>query len=613
MADEKTIVVLGAGINGAALARELAVSGVGVVVVDGDDIAGGATAWSTRLIHGGLRYLEFGEIGLVRESLAERNRLVRLAPHLVRPLPFYLPVQGRWGGLWAGAARLVGCEPLARRWQGTRGRGSWTVGTGLALYDLLAAGAGWPRHRITRAGGAGLPQIDARAFPLAGIYSDAQLLFPERFTVELLVDARVIAAASGTRFEVYTHRPVRLGHGGMVVVGAAPVAGGLVARAAMPAMPAMPAAAVEIRADAIVNATGAWVDRTLESLFPLDAAGAAGPDAVGRRLIGGTKGSHLLVRCARLRAALSDYGVYAEAADGRPVFVLPFGPNLVLVGTTDIPFTGDPAEARASEAEIGYLIAAVNRLFPMVAVDRDCVQQHYCGVRPLPRVREGGRSPAGISRRHLLVRHADSPLPLWSIVGGKLTTCRSLAEAAAAEVLGTLGLPVRGTSRERPLPGACAGASRTAAIQQAVAAAAEAGMPMQQAAAVAESTVALFGKRAADVWHRSKVPGQDVAQIQTQDKAQGPGPGHIRGVDLPAAAVEFCVREEWAVTLDDVIERRLMLSFHERLSRETIADVAELLVRAGVLAADLAAVEVDACVARLESRYGRIVPQDNIL
>ncbi|MEI7931752.1 MAG: FAD-dependent oxidoreductase [Alphaproteobacteria bacterium] len=211
MADEKTIVVLGAGINGAALARELALSGVGVVVVDGDDIAGGATAWSTRLIHGGLRYLEFGEIGLVRESLAERNRLVRLAPHLVRPLPFYLPVQGRWGGLWAGAARLVGCEPLARRWQGTRGRGSWTVGTGLALYDLLAAGAGWPRHRITRAGGAGLPQIDARSFPLAGIYSDAQLLFPERFTVELLVDARLIAAASGTRFEVYTHRPVRLG------------------------------------------------------------------------------------------------------------------------------------------------------------------------------------------------------------------------------------------------------------------------------------------------------------------------------------------------------------------------------------------------------------------
>ena len=138
-------------------------------------------------------------------------------------------------------------------------------------------------------------------------------------------------------------------------------------------------------------------------------------------------------------------------------------------------------------------------------------------------------------------------------------------------------------------------------------------MPMQQADAVAESTVALFGKRAADVWHRPAVPGQDVAQIQIQDKAQGPGPRQIRGVDLPAAAVDFCVREEWAVTLDDVIERRLMLSFHERLSRETIADVAELLVRAGVLAADLAAVEVDACVARLESRYGRIVPQDNIL
>ena len=572
MAAHTTIVVLGAGINGAAIARELLLSGVGVIVVDGDDIAAGATAWSTRLIHGGLRYLEYGEIGLVRESLTERNRLVRLAAHLVRPLPFYLPVAGRWGGLWAAAARLVGCESLARAWRAGKGRGSWTVGIGLSLYDLLAAGFGWPRHRMVRAGGAGMPQVDATAFPRAGLYCDAQLLFPERFAVELLVDARDIAAAAGTRFEVCTQRHAELGCDGVLRVGPSPVGGG----------------PFEVRPDAIVNATGAWVDRTLAAVFP----GGAG--AAGRRLIGGTKGSHLVVRCPPLRAALADYGIYAEAADGRPVFVLPFGPELVLVGTTDIPYVGDPAEARADEAEIGYLLAAVTRLFPTVAVGRDHVQQHYCGVRPLPFVSDNARSPAGVTRRHLVVRQEGASMPVWSIVGGKLTTCRSLAETTAAMVLGTLGLPVLGTSRERPLPGHCDEASRAAAMLECRGLAEQAGLPRAHAAAVAENTVALFGARAALVWRGADGPAADGRLI--------------RGVGLPLAAVRFCVDEEWATTLDDLIERRLMLSFHERLSREAIADVAAALADAGALATDRVAAAVDGCVARLEERYGRRVP-----
>jgi glycerol-3-phosphate dehydrogenase len=577
MAAETTIIVLGAGINGAAIARELTLSGVGVIVVDGNDIAAGATAWSTRLIHGGLRYLEYGEIGLVRESLAERNRLVRLAPHLVRRLPFYLPVQGRWGGLWAAAARLLGCESLARAWLGRRGRGSWTVGIGLSLYDLLAAGAGWPRHRMVRAGRAGMPQVDAEAFPLAGLYDDAQLLFPERFTVELLVDARRIAAAAGTRFEVATHREVQFGRDGVLRIGG-PAAGG---------------GPLEVRPDAVINATGAWVDRTLESLAAATRAG------VSRQLIGGTKGSHLVVRCPPLRAALADYGVYGEAADGRPVFVLPFGPDLVLVGTTDIPFAGDPATARADEAEIAYLLAAVTRLFPAVTLRRGHVQQHYCGVRPLPFVSSDRRSPAGVTRRHLVVRHSDASLPLWSIVGGKLTTCRSLAETTAATVLATLGLPVRGTSRERPLPGRYDDATREATVRECRDLAEQAGVPRADAAKIADRTVGLFGARAAAIWQGGR--GSAAAgQL-------------IRGVGLPREAVGFCVREEWAATLDDLVERRLMLSFHEGLSRESIVDVAESFAAAGGLASDRVAAAVDGCVARLEQRYGRSVrPMDDV-
>jgi glycerol-3-phosphate dehydrogenase len=211
------------------------------------------------------------------------------------------------------------------------------------------------------------------------------------------------------------------------------------------------------------------------------------------------------------------------------------------------------------------------------------------------------RSPAGVTRRHLVVRHDDASLPLWSIVGGKLTTCRSLAETVAATVLAAVGLPVRGTSRERPLPGACGGASRDAVVSACRDLAEQAGVPRADATAVAEQTVGLFGSRAAAIWQSGRGPAG----------LGGPAPlgGLIRGVGLPRAAVGFCVREEWATSLDDLMERRLMLSFHERLSRESIADVAESLAAAGGLPPERVAAAVDRCVARLEERYGRRVPR----
>ncbi len=566
MMEERPIVVLGAGINGAALARELVLSAVPVVVVEAEDVACGATAWSTRLVHGGLRYLEYGEVGLVRESLAERDRLVRLAPHLVAPLPFYAPVRGRLGGLWSAAARLVGLEGLARRLRSSRGRGAWTVGLGLTLYDLLAIGSRWPRHRTVRAGGPGLPAVDGQRFPLACTYTDAQMLFPERFTVELLVDARRAAAEQGTAFEALTRCRATLAPGGVLRVARDDGQ-----------------AEVEVRPAALVNATGAWVDHTLAAVFP-----AAAPAADRPRLIGGTKGSHLVVRAPRLRAALRDHGVYAEADDGRPVFVLPFGPELVLVGTTDIPFAGDPATARADEAEIDYLLAAAARLFPAVAPARGDVQQHYCGVRPLPATGAAGRAAGAITRRHMLVRHPQAPLPAWSIVGGKLTTCRSLAETAAAEVLAALGLPVRGSSRDRPLPGACDAAARPAAVRATAAAARRCGFEDHAATAAAERLVDLFGARAADVF---AVPAARV--------------GMIRGTRLPLAAVDFVVQEEWARSLDDVIDRRLMLAFDPGLCRGALEDVATVLADLGRLPRADVDRAAAACGARLAARHDR--------
>jgi glycerol-3-phosphate dehydrogenase len=585
------VVILGAGINGSALARELVLNGLSVLVIDADDVAAGTTRWSTRLVHGGLRYLEYGELSLVRESLAERNRLLRLAPHLVRPLGFVVPVRRWFGGLLAAAARILGLESLARRWSGARGRGGITIACGLWLYDLLATGSVWPRRCIVHTSGPGLPAVDATRYPLVGIYDDAQMVAPERFTVELLVDARTLAAERKVGFAVLTRHTACLEADGRLRI-APHAAGGLESREA----------GVVLAPRAIVNATGAWVDRTLGDLLPAGrgatAAGTgAGPsaEAVTAReaLISGTKGSHLLVDDAALRAALGDRGVYAEAGDGRPVFVLPFGVRMVLVGTTDIPFAGDPSEARTDDDEIDYLLAAVRLLFAAAAPSRDRVVQHYCGVRPLPARRADGRSPAGITRRHMLVRLAAAPLPLWSIVGGKLTTCRSLAEGAAAEILAALGLPVTASSRERPLPGACSAAERERLTTRCATLIEGGGGAPALAPRMAAAAVDLFGARAE--WALGiEEGGQQTAMLQP-----------LAGMALPRSVVHACLTGEWAGTLEDIVERRLLLSFDPDLSVATVRDIAEELARAGLLAPDRIDGEVALLVNSMWERYGK--------
>lgn len=561
------VAILGAGINGAALARELVLNGASVLVVDASDVASGTTRWSTRLVHGGLRYLEYGEVGLVRESLLERERLVRLAPHLVEPLGFYVPLRGWLGGLGSAAARLAGLDGLARRWAPARGRGALVVRLGLALYDLLAIGSAWPRHRIVRAGGAGLPRVDARAFPLAALYADARMAFPERFTVELLVDAAAAAAERGLFFRVATRRTARLGEDGRLRLAAG---AGMAEESFAPR--------------ALVNATGAWVDRTNHALLP---------GAVPGPLVGGTKGSHLLVDHPPLRAALGPRGVYAEAADGRPVFVLPFGPRFVLVGTTDIPFAGDPAAARAEPGEIDYLLAAVAALFPDAAPGADAVLEHYCGVRPLPA--SSGRAAAAVTRRHMLVPLPGMPLPAWSIVGGKLTTCRSLAEQGAALVLAALSRRARPVSRDRALPGACDPRRRESIVAALAALAERGGAGREAAAAAATATVALLGARAAGI----------VALVERAPEAERAALlAPLPGVDLPVAVVPWCAAEEWATSLEDVVERRLVLPLHPGCSTATIRAVAAALERCGRLdAADLEG-EVARVVAGLRERHG---------
>jgi glycerol-3-phosphate dehydrogenase len=549
------VLILGAGINGAALARELALGGVSVVVVDTNDLAFGTTAYSSRLIHGGLRYLEYGEFGLVRESLAERTRLLRLAPQFVRPLKLYIPVTNRFGGLIASAARFLG---LGRGQAAAKAasRGLWLVRLGLRLYDIYARDPMLPKHSTVRSDRQSDVRIDPAHYPWLCSYYDAQILFPERFVVALLDDARRAAAETGAAFELYTYHRAEI-RGRLVEI--SPVSG-----ADEPVARLEPAS--------IVNATGAWVDRTLAQLH-----------VRSKTLMGGTKGSHFITSNPRLRAALGDHGMYVEAGDGRPLFVLPLG-DVSLVGTTDLPFEGDPADAVASPAELDYLLETVNSVVPNVNLSRTDIELHYSGVRPLPFV--GPSAPAAVTRRHWIEENRDSVIPLYSIIGGKLTTCRSLAEEATAAIRNRIGLSPGRNSRERLLPGAESYPASDQAVE-----------------AECRRVAGELGLAFAQVQTVWRLRGAETAAILKS--CLGDDKTSLADTDLPAAFARWSIRHEWVRRLDDLVERRLMLLYDRRLSRGCLRQLAAMLVEAGLLRAEDTESEVERVAERLKSHFGK--------
>ncbi|MGE0537665.1 MAG: glycerol-3-phosphate dehydrogenase/oxidase [Pirellulales bacterium] len=552
------VLILGAGINGCALARELVLNGVGVTLVDTADVASGATAYSSRLIHGGLRYLEYGEFSLVRESLAERTRLLKLAPQFVRPLQLFIPVENRFGGVLASAARFLGLEGWLHRDPPHQPRGQWLVRAGLWFYDTYARDPSLPRRTSHRLGEESTPPVNDSKYIALCSYFDAQVRYPERFTLALVEDARALAAENGAPFELLCYHEARLDGRRATIE---PVGNGS-AGASRTLEPA-----------AIINATGAWVDLTLRQLHVESAT-----------LMGGTKGSHFITHRQGLVHALAGRGIYAEAPDGRPVFVLPLG-DAVLVGTTDEPYQGDPADAVCSPRELGYLLDTVNEIFPQFAMTEADVELEYSGVRPLPA--SGDASPASITRRHWMEEHHGAALPIYSIIGGKLTTCRSLAESSAATILARLGLPVRATSRERPVPGGDVDAdgARRAQIAERFA------LPRD----TVERLWALCGARVEAIF--DELERGDDADWRTS----------LSGTWLPRGFARWIVEHEWVSRLDDLVERRLMLLYEPQLTEACLRELAGQLVAAGKLPPERLDEEVNRTMARLAEHFDKQV------
>ncbi len=558
------VLILGAGINGCALARELVLNGVPVFLVDQADIATGATAKSSRLIHGGLRYLEYGDFRLVAESLRERERLLELAPQFVRPLKLFIPVARRFGGFLQAGFRFLRLSRFSfgrflERWLPVHSeRGLIVVRIGLWFYDWLARSSLLPNHFLLRVGAPGTPAVDDKAFHWLCGYYDAQMPYPERFVLALLEDARYVAAESNVAFHVLTHHRATI-RNASVEIGSVNGDG----------------LTHQVAPSAIVNATGAWGDITLEQI-----------DVEAEQLLGGTKGSHFITSHAGLKRALGEGGVYAEAADGRLVFILPFADS-VLVGTTDERFSGPPDEAIASDEELRYLVGMVNDVFPQVDLDIADVAVHYSGVRPLPFVPAG--QTGSIPRGHWIHSSVKEGIPVETLIGGKLTTCRAFAEEVADRLLDRLQVRRTTQTRERTVPGAEEFPADVHRWCRDVAA--ETGFSAEQV----ETVFPLVGTRA-----RGILVGGGSADGSGSPDARSSVPG----TNLPIRFVDWSIEYEWVHTLGDLVERRLGLVFAPGLSRQTLEVLADRLCHAGLLTADSRDAEIDACLDNLCRQYG---------
>ena len=486
------LAIIGGGINGCGVARDAAGRGLSVFLCEMGDLASGTSSRSTKLIHGGLRYLEQYDFRLVREALTEREVLWQIAPHIVRPLRFVLPYQ-------------AGLRP------------AWMLRIGLFLYDHLGGRRRLPGTRVIdlASDSAGSP-LRPGIFTIGFEYSDCWV-----------DDARLVvlnardAADRGAVIRTHTRamaatRDANAWH--LTVVDS--VSGGN----------------ETIAARVLVNAAGPWV---------AEAAGL-GLDASGQvRLV---QGSHIVVP----KLFAHDRAYIFQNPDGRIVFAIPYQGDFTLIGTTDRDYRDDPAKVRATAQEIDYLCAAASAYFARGVRPSDVVW-NYSGVRPL---HDDGTGDAKAASRDYVLELDEKPglAPLLSIIGGKITTYRRLAEA----VLERLGphLPPRhgqpaGWSGTTPLPG---GEFEPAEIQALTARLARC-YPFLEAAHAAR-LVHAYGARAYRVLGAAK----SAADL-----------GRHFGATLSEAEIRYLVGQEWAATAEDVLWRRSKLGL--RLSDEEAAEL----------------------------------------
>jgi glycerol-3-phosphate dehydrogenase len=483
------VVVIGGGINGVAIARACARAGKRTLLLEQNDFASGVTSRSTRVIHGGLRYLEHCELDLVRESVRERERLLRERSHLVHPIHFLFLLNEN------------------------SQRSAMKVRAGLWLYQRMAKKRSpdlseMEMARVQRA-------LDAGHQWLMLDFEDAQCEFPERLVAEWMLEAAAAGAVVRNHCEVLA---VDISQGRTR---------GVLFRDRTTGK--------DQRVDAswVINCTGPWADRICQRSTV----------RTKKPMIGGVRGSHIVL--PRFSGAPTA-ALYTEAADGRPVFVLPWNEQ-ILVGTTEVPDSGDPGKTSASQQEIEYLLQTAAGLFPKAKLSAHDIKYAFAGIRPLPN--SPSDKPSAVTRRHFLHDHSDEGASrMISVIGGKLTTAASLARECARKL---------GISVEEPKAVAVGpGSSLDPMLDQEVIEIARAGSVSEE---TARGMMEWHGQHAMDIARMALVGADLRAPIC-------PHTSHI------VAEVVEAYRNEYAVTLGDVLLRRVPVAlgacWSESCSRE---------------------------------------------
>lgn len=518
------VLIIGGGINGLATFRDLALQGVDVALVERDDFVSGASAASSHMIHGGIRYLENGEFRLVQEAVTERNALLKIAPHYVRPLQTTIPVFSTFSGVLSAPLRFL------RHGGGKhRERGAALIKIGLVIYDSFSRGGGLfgtatvPRHTFhgRKRSLAQLPKLNPDV-KYTATYWDASLHDPERLALDVLRDGR---AAGGEKARAANYTAAVGVDDGRVVL-----------------RDGQTGEEVRFTASVVVNASGPWTDLTNLALGD------------PTRYMGGTKGSHIVLDHPELLAATGGRELFFENEDGRIVLIYPLK-GRVLVGTTDLEHDmADPIVC--TEAEVDYFIELIDQVLPTVPVDRSQIVYRFSGVRPLPG--HGDISPGFVSRDY---RVESAPLvggdaTVLSLVGGKWTTFRASAEHLADRVLELLAHPRRNSTRGVPIGGGRGYPVTERARQQWIASHAV-DVPSARVATLLDR----YGTVAAAV--------VDAIAADPDDALLEHAPAYSSGELRHLAATEDVAH------LDDLLLRRTSMAFIGAATPEAVAEVAD--------------------------------------
>ncbi|MDP9588425.1 UNVERIFIED_ORG: glycerol-3-phosphate dehydrogenase [Shinella zoogloeoides] len=542
------VLIVGGGINGIGLFRDLSLQGVPAVLVDKGDFASGTSAAPSRLIHGGLRYLETGEFALVRESVIERNHLVRNAHHLVKPLPVWVPAFSWFGGLFSAGLRFL----KLKKTPGAKGIA--VVKLGLVFFDRFGrATSAMPGHRIVSRGElrTRMPGLSQRIKAVAEYY-DARLTHPERLALELIKDAERDCPAS----IAVPYMALAGSDGDQVIL-----------------RDEVSAEEIALRPRLVINCAGPWVDEANRKL------------GIDGQLIGGTRGSHIVLHRSDIARQLGDGMLYFETRDFRACLVYALDAGHVLLGTTDIR-TSDPDTVRCSDEEIDYLFDVLEQVMPGAAARREEIVFTYAGVRPLPYSGEG--TTGAISRDHFLrdfEPDGNRRFPVLALVGGKWTTYRACAEQIADTVLARLGLNRQCSTLDVPIGGS-AGLDNDAQKRLTFIRRLMARHGLQQA--VCTVLVERYGSQADDVARHVAADGGE-----TVDEASLYRAGEIRWI----------VADERVTRLSDIVLRRTLMPFENAITWATLDAVARIAADALGWDRQRHKAEIAATVAALDERY----------